>query len=395
MAIVSQFTSDQETIVSAYASEPVTRKRPVIRELNGVRGAGALIVFFAHALGTFPDAPAWGRVINGFDLFSRSVNSWVDVFFVLSGFFITSILLQRRSSVSYYHDFYWRRGLRILPLYVASLIAVYLLIPHSGPYIFLSAIFLANFTGFLHIPTDGPFWTLALEEQFYLLWPAVIRRRSVRSIGRLALGIAVVSALLRFVDAADRHNNFVLTVFRLDGLAMGAFLACYFEQRQADPQTRLRENLWFSGTLFAGVGLVVLAYLGGSFVDPKYYPRALDLLGMVIFFTGLLGLIIAHTGERGPQAIFRSRVLGFFGLISYAFYMSHMYIILLSDRWRGPITTGDTRAYVVRLLTILMLTTGVSLLSRYVIELPALRLRRYVLTQPAPPPVVTTPLPLA
>ncbi len=384
MSIVSQVTSDE-----------VTRKRPVIRELNGVRGAGALIVFFAHALGTFPDAAGWGRLINGVDLFSRSVNSWVDVFFVLSGFFITSILLQRRSSVSYYHDFYWRRALRILPLYVASLIAVYLLIPHSGPYIFLSSIFLANFTGFLHIPTDGPFWTLALEEQFYLIWPAVIRRQTVRNIGRMALAIAIVSASLRFVDAADRHNNFVLTIFRLDGLAMGAFLACYFEQRQTDAGTRSRENLWFSGTLFTGAGLVVLAYLGGSFVDAKYYPRALDLLGMVMFFTGLLGLIIAHAGERGPQAIFRSRALGFFGLIGYAFYMSHMYIILLYDRWRGPIPVGDTRAYAMRLVTILTVTTGVSLLSRYVIELPALRLRRYVLTQPAPPPVVTTPLPLA
>lgn len=313
---------------------------------------------------------------------------------MLSGYLITAILLGRRGGPHYFRNFYWRRVLRILPLYCVCLLAVLLLVPHSGKYVLLATFFMANFNGFFHIPIDGPFWTLAIEEQFYLLWPTVIHHRSVAQLQQLSLTIAITSASLRLLLALAGHNNFNLTVFRLDGLAMGAWLACYFYQRVPTPALRRRENRWMGLTLLAGVAVAIGAHLLGSggILRPQYVPRALDYTGMVMAYTGLFGLIIAHHGEPGPQAILRTRTLGFFGLISYAFYMTHMYVLVFYDRWHGPVISGDYRQYLQRLVVTFLATTAVSLVSRYAVELPALSLRRLILPPTIPPAETQLPL---
>lgn len=374
-------------------SASTTRLKPV-RELNGIRGLAALIVFFAHCLGYFPSDPHWGAIVNSVNMVARSFNSWVDIFFVLSGYLITSILLGRRGEPHYFRNFYWRRVLRILPLYCVCLVVVLLCVPHSGTYVLLATFFMANFNGFFHIPIDGPFWTLAIEEQFYLLWPTVIHHRSVAQMQQLSLTIAITSASLRLLLALAGHNNFNLTVFRVDGLAMGAWLACYFFRRVPTPTLRRRENRWMGLTLLAGVAVAIGAHMLGSggILRPQYVPRALDYTGMVMAYTGLFGFIIARPGEPGPQAFLRSRTLGFFGLVSYAFYMTHMYVLVLYDRWHGPITPGDYRQYLLRLAVTFVATTVVSLVSRYAIELPALSLRRLIL--PPTIPHAETQLPL-
>ncbi len=374
------------------APAPGTVRLVAVRELNGIRGVAALIVFFAHGLGYFPSAPAWGPLINGLNALARSFNSWVDVFFVLSGYLITNILIGRRERQHYFRNFYWRRALRILPLYVVSLLAILLLIPGSGRYVLVATFFLANFNGFFHIYIDGPFWTLAIEEQFYLLWPTLIRHRSVSQLRRLSLIIAGVSMTLRMAAALAGHNDFVLTFFRVDGLAMGAYLACYFHQRTPEQASRPGANRWMWLTLAGGTVVVLCSSLLSRVLPPNYVPRALDFTGMVIAYTGFFGLVIANQGAPGPLAFFRTRLLGFFGLISYAFYMTHMYVILLYDRWHGPIAVGNIRQYVVRMLAIFACTTALSLLSRYLIELPALSLRRYILPPTIPPAETQLPL---
>lgn len=363
-----------------------------IRELNGVRGLAALIVFFAHSLGYIAPDPRWGSFINWLNALARGFNSWVDVFFVLSGYLITSILIHRRGTPGYFRYFYWRRALRILPLYCAALLAILALFPHSGTYVLLSTFFLANFNGFFHINIDGPFWTLAIEEQFYVLWPTLIHRRSVSQLRRLSLAIAVTVSLLRVAAALTGHNNFNLTFFRVDGLAMGAWLACYFHQRQPSPALSRHEHRRFLTTLALGAALATSASLLGLALRPQYLPRALSITGMVIAYTGLFGLILTHQGKPGPLAFFRGRILGFFGLISYAFYMTHIYVILLYDRWHRPLVPGDIHQYLVRFTVAFATTTALSLLCRYLIELPFLSLRRLVLPPSTPPAETQLPL---
>ncbi len=379
-------------VEAAPSSAQAIARLHAVRELNGIRGLAALIVFFAHCLGFFAPDPQWGALINSVNSLARSFNTWVDVFFVLSGYLITTILLGRRDKPHYFRNFYWRRVLRILPLYCVCLLVVLFFVPHSGAYVLLATFFMANFNGFFHIPIDGPFWTLAIEEQFYLLWPTVIHRRSVAQLRRLSLTIAITSAGLRLALALAGHNDFNLTFFRVDGLAMGAWLACYFHQRIPTPDLRRRENRWLTLTLAAGAAIAVAAHLLTSVLRPQYIPRALDFTGMVVAYTGLFGLIIAHHGQPGAQGILRSRFLGFFGLISYAFYMTHVYVLVLYDRWHAPILPGDTRQYLLRLVATFVLTTAVSLISRYLIELPALSLRRLILPSTIPPAETQLPL---
>lgn len=380
-------------VESAASAFQAPARLHTIAELNGIRGLAALIVFYSHALGYFAPDPRWGRVINAANSAARGFFPWVDVFFVLSGYLVTTILLRRRHSSDYYRTFYWRRILRIVPLYGVVLLAILVLFPNSGRYVLLATFFLANFNGLFNINFDGPFWTLGIEEQFYLLWPAVLHRRSVAQVRRLSLLIAGTVIVLRLLAALANHGNFTRTFFRLDGLAMGAWLACYFFDRKPAEAPRHREIFRFSLIFAVGATLATISGILAFFVLPtNYVPQAMEITGMVVAYTGFFGLLLVNPGRRGLQAILRTRFLRFFGLISYAFYMTHLYVIHLYDRWHAPLRTGDVQQYLLRFVVAFAITTALSLLSRYLIELPALSLRRFVLPPTIPPAETQLPL---
>src|SRR5271154_6846259 len=150
-----------------------------LREMDGVGGLAALMVFFHHVCFTSIPAGAWSLPVRLLRTLSAQGSYGVDLFFVLSGFLITSLLLEARARPAYYHDFYWKRALRILPLYILCMLGVLFFVPGSRGYVILCALFISNFAWLFHVETAGPFWTLAIEEQFYLIWPTVVRRRSV------------------------------------------------------------------------------------------------------------------------------------------------------------------------------------------------------------------------
>src|SRR5579862_8457813 len=154
-----------ETIPHSSLVKPETKGRLVrLGELDGLRGAAALMVFFHHVCFTSINPNQWEGVIRV--LYSASAFGFagVNVFFVLSGFLITKLLIEDRSAPAYYQNFYWKRALRIVPLYVICLLAVYLFIPGSAGYVLLCALFISNFAQLFHITSNGPFWTLAIEE---------------------------------------------------------------------------------------------------------------------------------------------------------------------------------------------------------------------------------------
>src|SRR5580698_4778406 len=109
-----------------------------IRELDGVRGIAAIMVFFHHVCFVSINPAGWGAPVRFLRIISIPGNSGVDLFFALSGFLITSLLIEARSKPAYYHDFYWKRVLRILPLYILCLVGVLLFIPGTRGYVLLS-----------------------------------------------------------------------------------------------------------------------------------------------------------------------------------------------------------------------------------------------------------------
>src|SRR5579859_7989208 len=146
-------------------------------ELDSLRGVAILAVVFYHGL-------FWSNNLQGLSGAVRiAVNltrfGWlgVNLFFVLSGFLITGILMGRKTAPNYYSHFYFRRTVRILPA-LYGLLLVLSLVPHqSYKYLVLSFFFRANLAPLLHIPyTYAVLWSLAVEEHFYLLWPWAVRR---------------------------------------------------------------------------------------------------------------------------------------------------------------------------------------------------------------------------
>lgn len=363
---------------------------PHLRELDGIRGIAALLVFFHHVCYVSVPHGDWNWAILALRRVSMYGTTGVDVFFVLSGFLITSLLIRDRQSPAYYKDFYWKRALRILPLYIACLLGVLLFIPHSAGYVLLSAFFVANFANIVHVASHGPFWSLAIEEQFYLIWPTVVRRRSAETLGHWAVAIAATAILLRFAAATFGHYNYFLTFLRCDGLAAGALIACRMERRQREQKQLSADDRYFGLALAAGVLLVTIA---GLFINPDKpaFVASVQQTAVTLISAAVVGLSIAHTGSP-ILAPLRSHLLTFFGLISYAFYMLHLYVLETYDHVSGPVAIGDTTAYTIRLSVVFGLSIALSLLSRYALELPALSLRKRVLSRPAPKAETETPL---
>jgi peptidoglycan/LPS O-acetylase OafA/YrhL len=357
---------------------------PHFRELDGIRGIASLLVFFHHLCNATIAPGNWTPAI----LELRSVFEFgvagVDIFFVLSGFLITSLLLRDRTRPAYYRDFYWKRILRIVPVYILCLLAALFFIPHSGGYVLLSALFIANFANVVHVQTAGPFWSLAIEEQFYLLWPTVVRRRSVTTLARCALAIAVFSIAFRFVAAAVGHHNYFLTFLRSDGLAIGALLACRFERSQREHLPLSSDAPIFAAALITGIFLCFGAthFANSSAEIPTAFAAAIFQTGTTFICGGLIALTIACTGSKALSPL-RGRFFTFFGLISYALYMIHLYVMRSYDYLRGSLITGDTQGYVIRLIVVFAISIAASVILRYAVELPALSLRKHVLTKPA------------
>jgi peptidoglycan/LPS O-acetylase OafA/YrhL len=352
-----------------------------IPELDGIRGIAALVVFGHHAFNITVRATVmaggWPHGIERIYSIFAYANTGVDLFFVLSGFLITSILIGQKNSNRFYQDFYWKRSLRILPLYILTIALVWVFF-HQTTYMLMALFFVVNFAGIarVHVVGEvGPFWSLGIEEQFYLVWPTLVRRLTVRQILRSSIAIGLGCIVLRMLLALRGHHDYGLTPQRCDGLAFGSALACHFSLAGAN--TRLRRK--------ADPLLWMLMVLGGVLLAMA--SRA-GLLGMPLFQTGvvlvtgpIIGLCISHTGSLW-LGILRSRVLTFFGLISYAFYLVHIYVILLYEHFHGPLATGDVRGYWTQILVTFGGSIGVALVSRYAIELPAMGLRKYVLKHP-------------
>ena len=201
--------------------------RASMPELDTIRGIAILLVLFFHGFGL-----RYGlRGLSGFPklLVAATLPGWmgVNLFFVLSGFLITGILLDSKSRPNYFRVFYIRRALRILPLYYGVLLLLAVLTRTgwvnrhaSWAYLGLSAIYLSNVTELFGVPSQYTvLWSLAVEEHFYLLWPAAIRVLSRYQVVVAGAVICVVCPCLRaFYSIAGYNADARYTWLVADGL---------------------------------------------------------------------------------------------------------------------------------------------------------------------------------
>jgi len=356
------------------AKQETSLVRSYMPELDSARGLAILLVLFYHGL-----APPANAQTSGFArlLLQVSQFGWagVNLFFVLSGFLITGILLESRTRPDYFRRFYIRRALRILPALYATLAVLLVGGWISWRFAILSAFFLANSAPLLGIPLQyGPLWSLAVEEHFYLLWPSAIRNFSDRALAWLAVIVVAVSPAVRligfFVDGRPTEFIGLYTWYNLDGLALGALLAMWL-RRPAHDCNRLS---WISVALMAA---------GSSgFVLCRERPPLQAALLATSFNVGFLGLLLGMLllGTSRWRPLVDRPILKFLGFISYGLYLLHVLAfrlaeILLARPLLGMVLAQRTAvAMLVRFCTGAALAIGVAYLSRRSLEERFLRI---------------------
>jgi len=266
------------------SSNPAPARLPT---LDGLRAIAILLVV-PHNLNLI-------ATFSGTQLVVAALHrGWIGVqlFFVLSGFLITGILLDARDAPDYYRSFFVRRALRIFPLYYATLLVLLVLLPALGlvPASFKRDAmvelsywaYFSNWYGPFHQGEESVshFWSLALEEQFYFLWPFVIHRRSAGWVMRLCLAIAAASLLLRVVmllAGVPAQAIYQFLVTRMDALALGGAVAAAFRVPSAASWT-----LDHRGFL---LGASAISLVAGAVISRGYY--SIDAITLTLGFTFL------------------------------------------------------------------------------------------------------------
>lgn len=315
-----------------------------IRLLDGLRGCAVLSVMLYHF--TAPEMTVKATGLLG-RLQAVMAAGWcgVDLFFVLSGFLITGILLDAKGhSQTYFKSFYVRRVLRIFPLYYGVILfaAVGRHIPWLSHFIGFDEItsslwwmagYLSNFViTFKHNKlTFGPmghFWSLAVEEHFYMVWPAVVWFCTRRQLTFACLGFIVGALVLRVLLALHNPTTYAtyqLTPCRVDGLAAGALLAILV--RGGLNVDRLRQAAWIA---LAGsfVLLMGLGFRGGG--GFSHYGRAMTTAGFSCFALFFFSLMLLGVSARPGSALRRTLEIAplmSVGRYSFAMYIFHLYFM--------------------------------------------------------------------
>jgi peptidoglycan/LPS O-acetylase OafA/YrhL len=294
-------------------------------ELDSLRGLAVLSVLFFHGIAP-PINPHWTYAERM--LLAISGYGWVGVnlFFVLSGFLITGILVDSKHDARYYSHFYARRALRILPALWCMLLVLLIGARIDWRFFGLSALFLANSVTLLGMTLQyGPLWSLAVEEHFYFLWPAAVRHLQRRGWIAIAVFIFLVTPVLRWLgyEHAGRPGGWVslYTWCNLDGLALGALLAVWVRA-----SSFRREHL-----ARAAFPLVLIGVLGC--VLSAHSLAACAILFSSACNIAALGLISCALliGTTQRKILVDRPVLRFFGWLSYGLYLVHVFAFHVID----------------------------------------------------------------
>jgi peptidoglycan/LPS O-acetylase OafA/YrhL len=327
-------------------------------ELDVLRFFAFFLVFLSH---TVPgDAPYWVVGLAAGGAFG------VDLFFALSSFLITTLLLRERDAGGTIDvpAFYMRRILRIWPLYFVFLLVITPVMSHvladeslplkyTAAFLLLAGNWACVFWGYPH-SIAGPLWSVSMEEQFYLVWPWVMRRWAANLVV-VALMLLAVSFAVRIylvMDGAVHPQIWCNTLARLDPIAGGAILAVIVKRRETALSGLARAALF----VFAIVALAI----AGRYGD---FTGARSLITFPAVAAVCIALVLATLGMPAP------RPLVYLGRISYGLYVFHLMFVMLFD----VTNTHDPVDRVIRIVLTLLATIAAAALSYHLFERRFLR----------------------
>lgn len=350
-------------------TQPRLKANQHIPTLDGVRGLAALMVMAFHWCQGFSGSLGPLEPARKFAVFGQA---GVDLFFVLSGFLITRILLNTLDRPGYFQNFYARRALRIFPLYYGFLIFFYLgwsawfpsAHPSGAPWYFAYLQNIQATFGIAELSGPGHFWSLAVEEHFYLLWPFLIWCVPFRRLPWLVAVTIITSVVCRIVLQHYGFGVFYFTFCRLDGLAVGAMLA-WLEKRDGGLLVWRKQTSAGLIILLPITGLLWIATTGKGLA----WMQAFKFLLLALVFGAVVCGVASGFWGRPVRRIFESRTLRWIGLVSYGSYVFHPFCFELVSRFLS--STSATLNFVAGFA----LTFGVAALSFYALERPFLSLK--------------------
>jgi peptidoglycan/LPS O-acetylase OafA/YrhL len=359
--------------------------------LDGIRGLAILMVLGCHLIyiNSNIQTPIYSLARGVKD----SLFCGVDIFFALSGFLITRILIETVNDTHFFRSFYARRALRIFPLYYGVLLVLFACTPllhidWRGDQWRL----LTYSNRLFPDPAGEPwhfyygglislvnFWSLHIEEQFYLLWPLLVFLvRSPKRLLYVAAGLSVVALGLRlwlYTHGFPIEFLYTSLATRMDSLLIGASLALALRTRFHAWALRVATPAFLTATLLFVADLTIQRIPAIPNI-PALAPIEFTLISIAA--TALIAMCLKPRSRMAH--VFRTPVLRFFGKYSYGLYVFHTilpmfyvpFLISLTQRLRNH-AVGNVLNSIVELAVAL----GVSMLSYHYFEMPFLRLKRF------------------
>jgi peptidoglycan/LPS O-acetylase OafA/YrhL len=299
---------------------------------------------------------------------------------------ITGVLYDARGSRNYFRNFYARRALRIFPLYFLALGVVILLSalwpsagiwPEFNPLWFV--FYLSNVAQVIQAPlsagTLSHFWSLAVEEHFYLAWPMVVFLATRRQLISIAAGVLIfclcARLMLKLSGEASPYAIYRITPLRLDGLAVGAI--CSLAVRGPGGLTPLIRPAWMAA-LGGGAALVLVGSLTGSFDYYSWLMQEVGYTSLAIAFGGLLLIVL---GVKPANDAFSNPLMRWFGRYSYGLYVWHpiINVILFYTPLKAALDVEGAVDSIIYLLFAFATALGMAFGSYHLLERPFLRLK--------------------
>lgn len=391
-----RYDVDAAATIAADSARTTLLPRGHVPELDGLRGIAILLVIVSHYLGDY-----WPVASVGW--------TGVSLFFVLSGYLITGILLDAKTGPYYFRNFYARRTLRIFPLYYLVLFLIFVvgpLIPSLDSEEFRNLarhqVWLWTYTMNIYTAFNAVigtnlfaggwvevlhFWSLCVEEQFYLVWPLIVLLTTRRQLIGVCV-ICVAGALtLRAYFATEQYNPepYFFTLCRIDDLAAGAFIAAIARGRGG------LERLAACASWTAILALWVLLGVGmevGHFFQLDARVQTWGYWAFGVLYASLVVFALTTRMHGTFRWILRNTVLRSYGQYSYAIYIFHWGLSPLLFARIAPLETmteqfgSQTAALAVRVIIVAIVSWGIGWISWHVYEKHFLKLKRFFYSNP-------------
>ncbi len=294
-----------------------------VQDFDGWRGLGIIFVVLAHY------AP---QVFIG---------SWVfmEMFFVMSGFLITGILMDTKQKKNYFKSFISRRIVRVFPLYYLSLVIFLFLIPdswldssyqreHQIWYWLYIENWLFAVDGWPAVKGFSHFWSLAIEEQFYIMWPFVVMIFSSKNLIRFCIFLFFFSLFFRNVGMElgfVMPFPYVATFARMEGIVLGAIIAVLVRTDKT-----VLERFVVPVTVISGIAAAIVFMIAGTMHMEYGLNYRINYTLVDIFFAGMITLTLCSKELPKLKSLFRLNMMKQLGIMSYCIYIFHRPIQIIT-----------------------------------------------------------------